>query len=226
MGAFSWGSLTSQSRFKIVSQEKRFRALGRSTWVPHGCRGSPCGREAGRSRLASSSNLLQIVCVGAGSREGGLMPARAHAHGFDARLPSAAEIENAKHLYRVFAGGLRADAATARLELAAGEDPPVEVVLEPALARAFMQLLRHVGSGRSVSIVATDEQVSIQRAAEILDVPRSYLVKLIEREEIPCAKVGRHRRLRAQDVFAYKKRRDEAREKALSRLAAMDADLL
>jgi len=154
------------------------------------------------------------------------MPARARAHVFDDRMPSTAEIENANHLRQILANQLRNDDEPARLKLAVDAETRVDVVLAPALARTFMELLRHVGSGRSVTIVPTDEQLSTQRAADILNVSRPYLIKLIEREEIPCEKVGRHRRLRAQDVFDYKKRRDEARDDALSRLAEVDADLL
>jgi excisionase family DNA binding protein len=154
------------------------------------------------------------------------MPATARAHVFDERMPSTAEIENANQLRQILASQLRNDDEPARLKLVVDTDKRMDIVLAPALARTFMELLRHVGSGRSVTIVPTDEQLTTQRAADILNVSRPYLIKLIEREEIPCTKLGRHRRIRAQDVFDYKKRRDSAREEALARLAEVDADLL
>lgn len=154
------------------------------------------------------------------------MAASAKAHVFDERMPSTAEIDNANQLRQILAAQLRGDDEPARFKLAVDADRRKEVVLAPALARTFMELLRHVGSGRSVTIVPTDELLTTQRAADILNVSRPYLIKLVERGDIECEKVGRHRRLRAQDVFDYKKRRDQERDEALSRLAETDADLL
>jgi hypothetical protein len=38
--------------------------------------------------------------------------------------------------------------------------------------------------------------------------------------------VGRHRRIKAEDLFAYKRTRDEKRGKALANLAERDAEHL
>jgi len=54
---------------------------------------------------------------------------------------------------------------------------------------------------------------------------RPYLIKLIEKGDIPHSMVGRHRRLKAEDVFAYKAKRDETRAKAMDDLLSGDADL-
>jgi len=149
----------------------------------------------------------------------------ARAKVFDDRLPSSAEIESANHLRQILAGRIEDDRPT-RLKLALDSDERAEVVLAPALARSFMELLRYVGSGRAVTIVPTEEQLTTQRAADLLNVSRPYLIKLLEQGDIPHTTVGRHRRIRAQDLFDYKKRRDEERAVALSELAETDADLI
>jgi hypothetical protein len=46
------------------------------------------------------------------------------------------------------------------------------------------------------------------------------------KDEIRHDLVGRHRRIRAEDLFGYKRRRDAARDAALSELAELDADHL
>jgi excisionase family DNA binding protein len=149
----------------------------------------------------------------------------ARARVFDDRMPSDAEIENANQLRRVLAGTIRDDQPT-RFELALGSDTRTEVVLMPALARSFMDLLRYVGSGRSVTIVPTEEQLTTQQAADLLNVSRPYLIRLLEKGEMPHTLVGRHRRIRAQDLFDYKKKRDAERAQALEELAELDAGLI
>ena len=143
---------------------------------------------------------------------------------FDDRMPSSAEVESANQLRRILAPNIRDDEPT-RLKLAFDSETRVEVVLAPALARSFMSLLRYVGSGRAVTIVPTEEMLTTQRAADLLNVSRPHLIKLLEKGEIAHTMVGRHRRIRAQDLFEYKRQRDADRAEALDDLARMDADL-
>ena len=144
---------------------------------------------------------------------------------FDDRMPSSAEVESANQLRRILAPNIRDDEPT-RLKLAFDSETRVEVVLAPALARSFMSLLRYVGSGRAVTIVPTEEMLTTQRAADLLNVSRPHLIKLLEKGEIAHTMVGRHRRIRAQDLFEYKRQRDADRAEALDDLARMDADLI
>ena len=57
-----------------------------------------------------------------------------------------------------------------------------------------------------------------------LNVSRPFLIKLLEKGDIPFTMVGRHRRVRAEDLFAYMTERDQARSNALSELAGLDAE--
>ena len=152
------------------------------------------------------------------------MPA-AKAHVFDDRLPSQAEIKNANQLRRILASQIKSD-QPAKFKLAVSKDSQAEIVLAPALTRSFMELLRYVGSGSAVTIVPTEEQLTTQQAADLLNVSRPHLIKLLTQEDIRFTKVGRHRRIRAQDIFDYRKKRDAERGKALSELAELDADLI
>jgi excisionase family DNA binding protein len=152
------------------------------------------------------------------------MPA-ARARVFDDRLPSTAEIENANQLRQILARNIKDDEPT-KLKLAFSAEARAEVVLAPALARSFMDLLRYVGSGRAVTIVPTEEKLTTQRAADLLNVSRPHLIKVLEKGDIPYTTVGRHRRVRAQDLFDYKKKRDAERAQAMAELAEMDADLI
>jgi excisionase family DNA binding protein len=88
-----------------------------------------------------------------------------------------------------------------------------------ALAAALM------AEGRRVSVVAEDDMLTTQRAAERLNVSRQYVVRLVDRGDLPAVKVGSHRRLRAADVEAYKVERDAHRDRALDELAAMSEEI-
>lgn len=55
---------------------------------------------------------------------------------------------------------------------------------------------------------------------------RPHLTKLLDRGDIHHEKVGRHRRVKAKDLFDYKDRKARERDEALAELAAIDADLI
>ncbi|MGI6245025.1 MAG: excisionase family DNA-binding protein [Pseudochelatococcus sp.] len=89
-----------------------------------------------------------------------------------------------------------------------------------------MELLRHIGRGDSVTLVPVNKMLTTQQAADILNISRPFLISLLEKGEIEFSLVGRHRRIKAEHLFAYKKARDERRAAALSDLAELDAELL
>jgi excisionase family DNA binding protein len=60
-----------------------------------------------------------------------------------------------------------------------------------------------MAEGRSISLIPSDSDVSTQQAADILNVSRPHVVKLLEKGIIPYKKVGSHRRIKLQDVMTY-----------------------
>ena len=76
-----------------------------------------------------------------------------------------------------------------------------------------------LAEGRSVSVVADDEMLTTQEAAELLNVSRQYVVRLVDQGTLPAVKVGSHRRLKTGDVEVYKAQRDANRDAALDQLA-------
>ncbi|QDV39556.1 excisionase family DNA-binding protein [Tautonia plasticadhaerens] len=113
----------------------------------------------------------------------------------------------------------------ARLQFgAAGRD--AEVVDLPAAALPLLrQLLDGIAAGEPVAVVAGDDELSTQQAADLLGVSRPFLVGLLERGAMPFRKVGAHRRVRACDLDHYRRREDAERLKALGELSAQAQEL-
>lgn len=149
------------------------------------------------------------------------MPAFAEELG--SRLPSASEKAAANQLRQILAAQASGDAT---LHVLADDKKATEVTLTPGLSKLLMELLRHIGRGDSVTLVPVSQMLTTQQAADILNVSRPFLIGLLEKGEITFDTVGRHRRIKAEDLFAYKRSRNEKRGNALSDLAAMDAEYL
>ena len=77
-------------------------------------------------------------------------------------------------------------------------------------------------AGKQVRVIEDDQAMTTQEAADLLNVSRPHLVKLLEMGQIPqLPKVGRHRRVARTSVLKYKRIRDVQREAALKELASI-----
>ncbi|MBV8883522.1 MAG: helix-turn-helix domain-containing protein [Chroococcidiopsidaceae cyanobacterium CP_BM_RX_35] len=91
----------------------------------------------------------------------------------------------------------------------------------PAGAVALlMDILEVMATGRGVTIIPENAELTTVEAASVLNVSRPFLIKLLEQGQIPCRKVGKHRRIRMEDVMAYKAQIDGEREAILDELVA------
>lgn len=98
----------------------------------------------------------------------------------------------------------------------AEQDKPIEL---PAGAVALlMDILEAMAAGRGVTIVPENAELTTMEAADILNVSRPFLIKLLDDGAIPHRKVGKHRRIRLEDVMAYRGQDDLKREAALDEL--------
>jgi excisionase family DNA binding protein len=97
--------------------------------------------------------------------------------------------------------------------------------LPPSAFRALAAVVRGMAAGQTMTLMPSGAQLTTQQAAEMLHMSRPHLVKLLDRGEIPFHRVGTHRRLRAEDVLAYRGRRAEGRERQLDELSQLSQDL-
>lgn len=140
-------------------------------------------------------------------------------------LPSQSERDAANQLRQILAAHA-SPGNNNPLKIMESSGDPTEVFLMPALSEFLIDLLRHIGKGDAVTLVPVTQMLTTQQAADILNVSRPYFVGLLEKGEIAFDLVGRHRRVKAQDLFEYKNTRDSERASALDKLAQIDADLI
>jgi excisionase family DNA binding protein len=152
----------------------------------------------------------------------GLIMAMMHAENFSDRMPTAIDRERANQLRRILAE-LISENTPVSMKLSLEKAQIAEVTLSPLLAQTFLDISRLIASGKSFSITPVNAELTTQQAADLLNVSRPYLVKLLESNEIIFTKTGRHRRIRAEDLFAYKEKRDGERARILSDIAREDS---
>jgi excisionase family DNA binding protein len=98
-----------------------------------------------------------------------------------------------------------------------GESIPLPEAVFYVLERVVEVMAR----GDSITVVPVGREVTTQKAADLLNVSRQYLVRLLDEGRIPFRKTGKHRRLRIEDVLAFKETRDRDRRAGLRELSRM-----
>lgn len=99
----------------------------------------------------------------------------------------------------------------------AGEEIEVPQVAIPL----FHQVIEVLARGDAITIVPVGKELTTQQAAQILNVSRQYVVRLLDDGRIPYRKVGTHRRVRIEDLLAFKRQRDRDRMASLDDLSEL-----
>jgi len=135
-------------------------------------------------------------------------------------LPDEKEIAAAAASSRQLAAFLTSKLETQRIELV-DESQQREVVELPTFAlRLLGEILSELALGNAVKVVPIHAELTTQEGADMLNVSRPHLVKLLDNGVLPHTKPGRHRRIKFTDLMAYKEQRDRTSRDAMDELAA------
>lgn len=90
--------------------------------------------------------------------------------------------------------------------------------LPESLFEALVQVATAMAHGQAVTVMPRSKLLTTQEAADLLDISRPTLVRLLEAGEVPFEHRGRHRRIRLADLLAYQERMRQQRRESLERM--------
>ncbi|MBD1832337.1 helix-turn-helix domain-containing protein [Cyanobacteria bacterium FACHB-472] len=120
------------------------------------------------------------------------------------------EAQDIKQLQRI----LNLENSQLKLVAANGE----EIYIPESVHQVLREVVHAMSLGQAISIVPHKCELTTQEAADLLNVSRPYLIKLLEKGELPYITVGTHRRIRSEDLMKYKEQRDTKRREGLKEL--------
>lgn len=140
----------------------------------------------------------------------------------DVRKPSKEEQRTAMESY---------DALAATLEQLHSDNPEIEIeeteerIRIPKTAlELLVKILKEISKGNPVSIVPIATEMTTQAAAELLGCSRPHIVKLLEEGQINYTKIGKHRRVKYEDIVDYRKMLKAKQKSAISEIMQLDEE--
>ena len=124
-------------------------------------------------------------------------------------------------------------AATASRELARAAKASVTVRLDdgtdlqlPKLVTPLLiKILTEMAQGNAVTLIPLHAELTTQEGANLLNVSRPFLNKMLDRGELKFHKVGTHRRIKFSDLEDYRQKREEERASLMEALAGQAQEL-
>lgn len=96
------------------------------------------------------------------------------------------------------------------------QDKDEYLEISPKAFSLLQKILELMDNGKSITIVPTEDSLTTQQVALILNVSRPHVVKLLEGGEIPFKMVGAHRRISLNDLREYEKKSQKKEKNNLS----------
>ena len=104
------------------------------------------------------------------------------------------------------------------------EETEEKIRIPISALKLLARILKEISQGNPISIVPIATEITTQAAAEFLGCSRPHVVKLLEDVKIPYNKVGKHRRIKYEDLAAYKKEMKSVQKRRIQELMDFDED--
>ncbi|WP_343530228.1 helix-turn-helix domain-containing protein [Yokenella regensburgei] len=140
-------------------------------------------------------------------------------------LPDSRESELAQRSQRELEAYLSTCFETQRISIHGDDDKTHTMELPTSAMTMLVEILGELAAGNAVQIVPVQAELTTQEAANILNVSRPHMVKLLEEGQLPFHKIGRHRRILFADLMKYKSKREHESLDAMQALADQAQDL-
>ncbi len=136
----------------------------------------------------------------------------------DPIMPSESEVELARISSRILSTITLKKAKSIDILLETDNHHRNTVTLPFSAFNLLITILTQMAEGNAVTLIPIHAELTTQEAADLLNVSRPYLIRLLEEKKIPFRKVGTRRRILFQDLMDYKAKIDKARHKILDEL--------
>ena len=135
---------------------------------------------------------------------------------FRDRIPTQEEITSAASALTAIENSRNADKT---LEIA-------DAKISASLVDLITDVMSIIARGDTLTLAPLSRQLTTQEAADLLNVSRPFLIKLIDQGKLTCSYTGTHRRLPLGEVLMYKSERAAGRGAALKEMQDLAEDLL
>ena len=134
--------------------------------------------------------------------------------------PTEADVRQARELLQQISHVLTSGNSGLSIRIQNDEQAGAEIKLPAPALRMLQDILAEMAQGHAVALLPIHAELTTQQAADLLNVSRPYLIGLLEDRKIPFRLVGQHRRIRFDDLLAYKRKDDEDRRRVADELTA------
>jgi len=92
-----------------------------------------------------------------------------------------------------------------------------------SMVSTLRRLCRYLSVGSAVSLAPHAAELTSQSAADLLGISRTRLIQLVERGAIGARREGAHRRLKLEEVLAFREERERRQRTAAGSIANLAA---
>lgn len=133
-------------------------------------------------------------------------------------LPAKKEIEAAIRGQKELATWLSTHLETQKITIQDANDIAHQIELPTSALKLLVNVLGELAAGNAVQVVPVHAELTTQEAANMLNVSRPHMVKLLEEGHLPFHRTGRHRRVMFAELMHYKEQRDRDSMQAMQAL--------